>query len=116
MDGKLPALLMKREEDSFYDMANLFPKHTGLPFVVWVSVRGGARHDVRVKVTPGPKAQRSEMISIGLRPSVHVIDGSMEAQDLVLVTRWIELNRNVLLQYWNEQIDTVDLVRSIRPL
>jgi hypothetical protein len=30
-------------------MANLGEKHTGLPFVVWISVRGGARHDVRLK-------------------------------------------------------------------
>jgi hypothetical protein len=37
--------------DEFFDVANLFPKHTGLPFVVWISYRGGARHDIRVKVS-----------------------------------------------------------------
>jgi predicted RNase H-like HicB family nuclease len=35
-----------------FEMANLFPKHTGLPFVVWISVKGGARHDVRFTGSP----------------------------------------------------------------
>lgn len=39
-----------------FELANLFPKHTGLPFVVWISARGGARHDVRVKVSRGAEA------------------------------------------------------------
>ena len=37
------------DEDPFA-MANLPPRLTGLPMVVWASERMGARHDVRVKV------------------------------------------------------------------
>src|SRR5207248_11731801 len=37
-------------EDDAYTMANLRPAFTGLPMVVWVSERGNAQHDVRVKV------------------------------------------------------------------
>ena len=32
---------------ALFDMANLRPDRTGLPFVVFISQRGGARHDVR---------------------------------------------------------------------
>src|SRR5262245_39699710 len=60
-----------------FEMANLFPKHTGLPFVVWISVRGGARHDVRVKVSASAKAIPGEMITVGIRPDVQVIEGEM---------------------------------------
>jgi hypothetical protein len=38
------------EAEAPYEMANLMPRMTGLPMVVWVSERGRARHDVRVKV------------------------------------------------------------------
>lgn len=38
------------EEDDLFEMANLFPRTTGLPMTVWVSPHGNARHDVRVKV------------------------------------------------------------------
>ena len=103
-------------EESFYEMANLFPRHTGLPFVVWISVRGGARHDVRVKVASGPKAQSGDMVSVGLRPYVHVVEGKMDGHDLELLTQWIELNRDALVRYWNEEIDTVDVVSAMRSI
>ena len=38
------------EGDELFEMANLFPRTTGLAMTVWVSPRGNARHDVRVKV------------------------------------------------------------------
>jgi hypothetical protein len=37
---------------ALFEMANLRPERTGLPFVVFISQRGGARHDVRVKLAP----------------------------------------------------------------
>ena len=106
------------EEEACYEMANLFPKHTGLPFVVWVSIRGRARHDVRVRVSLGSKVQPDDFISVGIRPAVHVIDGdgAMIPYQLGLLTEWIELNRETILQYWNEEIDTVDLAAAIRPV
>jgi hypothetical protein len=39
------------EADELYEMANLYPAETGLPMTVWVSPRGRARHDVRVRST-----------------------------------------------------------------
>ena len=50
------------EDEAFFEMANLFSKHTGLPFVVWISYKGGAQHDIRVKVSRGPKVNPSGMI------------------------------------------------------
>jgi len=38
------------ESDELFEMANLFLRTTGLPMTVWVSPRGNARHDVRVKI------------------------------------------------------------------
>ena len=102
--------------DSFFDMANLYPKHTGLPFVVWISVQGNARHDVRVKVSLSPKAQPGEMISVALRPEVRVVDGDLSAEQFQLLTQWIELNREVLLQYWTGDIDIVDAVSLIQKI
>ncbi|HLH03900.1 MAG TPA: DUF4160 domain-containing protein [Bryobacteraceae bacterium] len=100
--------------DDQFHMANLFPKHTGLPFVVWISERGNARHDIRVKVAPGPKALPEEMTSVGLRPDVHVIQGQLSSEHLAQLKRWIELNRQTLLQYWNSEIDTVDALAALQ--
>jgi hypothetical protein len=97
-------------------MSNLFPKTTGLPFVVWISVRGNAGHDVRVRVAPGPKAQANDMVSVAIRPEVRVVEGSMKPADLQLLSRWIELNRETIVQYWNEEIDTSDVIAALRPV
>jgi len=36
------------EADDLFEMANLYPRETGLPMTIWVSPRGNARHDVRI--------------------------------------------------------------------
>jgi hypothetical protein len=103
--------------DDLFLMANLNPRLTGLPFVVWISPRGNARHDVRVKVSPGPRAQPTEMVSVGLRPEVHVVEGTLKAADLELLRQWVALNLDVLVRYWDGDIEftdeAMDALRSI---
>ena len=50
------------DTEDLFTMSNLSPRRTGRPFVVWVSPKGGAPHDVRVKVSRGPKAIPGEFI------------------------------------------------------
>jgi hypothetical protein len=38
----------------------------------------------------------------------------MSASDLAALKAWIELNRDVLLQYWEGEIDTKDALDSIQ--
>jgi len=104
------------DSEALFEMANLFSKHTGLPFVVWISYRGGAQHDVRVKVSPGVRAFPSQMVSVAIRPNVRVVEGKMGASDLALLTKWVELNREVLVKYWDGDIDTKDAIEAIRPI
>jgi hypothetical protein len=106
----------RHDAEAPFEMANLFPKHTGLPFVVWISYKGGAQHDVRVKVSPGPKAHPSEMVSVAIRPSAQVVEGKMKAADFALLAKWIHLNHDVLVKYWDGDIDTKDAVEAIRPI
>ena len=107
---------ISEDSDGTYEMANLFSEHTGLPFVVWISTKAGARHDVRVKVAPGPHVHPSDLTSVAIRPDIRVVHGEMRASDLVLLTKWINLNRDVLLKYWEETIDTGDAVEAIRAI
>ena len=96
-----------------FEMANLFPKHTGLPFVVWISYRGGARHDVRVKVSRNAKAIPAEMISVAIRPDVHIVEGSMDSGEFGRLQDWIERNRETLIAYWEGEIDTQDALEAL---
>src|SRR5215213_6887933 len=95
-----PYVIARPEGQALFEMANLRPERTGLPFVVLISQKGGARHDVRVKVAHGARVRPSEMVTVAVRPAVRVIRGSLEASDLALPRHGIELNRDVLVKYW----------------
>jgi hypothetical protein len=91
------------EDEGLFEMANVRPELTGLPFIVWISEKGNARHDVRVKVSPGRRA-REFVASVSVRPQVEVVAGELSAGDLALVRAWIELNRDVIVDFWNGDI------------
>jgi hypothetical protein len=102
---------------ALFDMANLRPERTGLPFVVFISQRGGARHDVRIKLARGVKVRPSEMITVAVRPTPRLVRGKLSAPEFDLVRRWIEGNMDVLVDYWNGDIEyTEDALAAIRPV
>jgi hypothetical protein len=105
------------ESDELYEMANLFPRTTGLPMTVWVSPRGGARHDARVKVslTPG-RMDIANTAVVGIRPQPNLIHGTLPPGDLAAVQAWITLNEAVLIEFWDETIDAVELGGRLRKL
>src|SRR5438270_13102497 len=99
---------------ALFEMANLCPERTGLPFVVFISQRGGARHDVRVKVARGAKVRPSEMVTVAIRPRVRVIRGRLDPQDLALLEQWISRNVETLIKYWDGDIEyTEDAIAAI---
>lgn len=104
--------------EGLFEMANLSPKRTGLPFVVWISPKAGATHGVRVKVSKGPKVKPAELISVAIRPHVQVVGGgNMTAHDLALLKKWVELNQDVIVKYWDGEIEyTEDAIASLKPI
>lgn len=100
-----------------FEMANLSSKRTGLPFVVWISLKAGAPDDVCLKVSKGPVLHSSEFVSVAIRPTIRVVEGSLNEHDLALLTEWIELNRDVILKHWDGDIEyTEDAIAALKPL
>lgn len=98
-----------------YEMANLSPRTTGLPLTVWVSPRGHARHDARIKVslTPG-KMDIDNVAVVAIRPAPECLAGDLAAADFQQIASWITLNEPALLDYWDEAIDTAELIGRLR--
>ena len=86
--------------------------------VVWVSERGLARHDVRVKVSMvhGPRVQYADMATVAVRPGPRLVAGQLSAADLQAVSQWIRLNEAALVAYWDCQIDAAELLQRLRSL
>ncbi len=101
--------------EALFEIANLTSKRTGLPFVVWISPKAGALHDVRVKVSKGAIVHSSELVSVAIRPDVRVVGGTMSAHDLTLLKKWIESNRDAIINYWGGEIeDTADAIALMK--
>src|SRR5579862_3011668 len=104
--------------EDIFEMANLYPRTTGLPMTVWVSPRGNARHDVRIKVnmTHGNQMSADNTAVVAVRPTPHVIVGRISADDERAVSNWIMLNATTIVAYWDGDIDTVQLSQALKPL
>ena len=101
----------KTDGDELFEMANLFPRTTGLPMTLWVSPRGNARHDVRVKVnmTHGDQMNIANTAIIGVRPNPYLIAGHLSPDDQRAVFEWVSLNTDAIVDYWDGRIDTIEL-------
>lgn len=107
-----------RESRETYEMANLYPRDTGLPMTVWVSPRGRARHDARVKVclTHGDRMDATNTAVVAIQPEPRLIDGPLSTADFALVARWVVQNRDALIGYWDGDLSTLEFARAVRPL
>jgi hypothetical protein len=101
-----------------FEMANLFPRTTGLPMTVWVSPHANARYDVRVKVnmTHGNQMSIANAAVVSVRPAPRVIAGSLSPDDEEAVLQWVLLNTPALISYWEGQIDTIQRGQLLKPL
>ena len=114
-EGKRTAPVLT-DTDDLYLMANLPPRLTGLPMVIWLSERGRARHDARIKVsrTHGIRIDPAKTATVAVRPALRSVAGDLPTVDLLQVEQWIELNREVILDYWHGRIFTDELLQRIK--
>ena len=104
-------------------MSNLRPRTTGVDgVIIWISAGefagAEAQHGPRIKIVLGDKATTeglSEAVSVRLTdPPVVLVDlpGKVKKQ----VIRFVEKNREALLQHWRGELDskeTLDLLEKV---
>lgn len=111
---------IKNQSDTdLFVMDNLSPKTTGLPMTIWVSSYSNNKHGFHIKVSKDHDNQidiNNTMVVEILRPYLYLIDGNFISVDENLIYKWISINYDVLLNYWNGDIDTADLLSNLKPL
>ena len=102
-------------EADLFEMANLYPRTTGLPMTVWVSPHGGARHDARVKVSVmgGDRMVPEGAAVASIWPEPWLIEGELGRAEFAAVAGWIVANRSALLAFWDGEIDTIALGQKL---
>ena len=107
----------KKEPEDGFDMAILPSRETGLPFVVFILQDIGIIPEVRIEIARSHRVWRSQTVKVAIRPTVRLQDGYLEARELELLTRWIDLNRDSLLKYWDGEIEsTADVLQVLKPV
>jgi len=94
--------------DLFF-MTNLRPERTGLPFVVYVSLKDGVAHGPRIKVSNqyGEKASTGDWFTITIEDQPHVIGDStgLKRCDVQMAKKWVRANKDELLKIWEDDVD-----------
>jgi len=111
-----PVTAQRADEEAPFEMANLYPRDTGLPMTVWVSPKGRARHDVRIKVcmTPGDRMDPTNTAVVAVRPEPRLVTGELSPDDLARVTDWVRANAEPLVAYWDGSLSTVEFVLRLK--
>jgi hypothetical protein len=106
-------------DDELYTMVNLRGRSTGLPMNIWIGPKGHARHAARIKVQMDHRTKFDldllAVVGVAADPA-EVIEGRLTPADLALVQRYVALNRQAILDHWNEKTDGMQLTRALKPL
>ena len=102
-------------QTAIYGMANLRPDDTGLPMVIWVSEKGGAKHGPRIKVSKkmGDKIDPGNTLTVTV-PEAKQIGGTLPPKVFQQVKAFIILNGAVILQYWEQKISTKEMLDALK--
>jgi hypothetical protein len=71
---------------------------------------------VRVNITDGDQINVANTAVVVVRPTPCVIAGQLSLASAQAVFRWISLNTDALVAYWEGQIDTAELCQMLKPL
>jgi hypothetical protein len=78
----------------------------------------GASREVRVGVSRDWNVSRADMVLVAIQPDVRVVKGEMNDLDLDLLRRWVELNRDMIVKYWNSEeiVYSKDVFEAVKRL
>jgi hypothetical protein len=101
------------------DMVSYRKNKTGVDNVIFISPKGYTRHAARIKVAIEPPHSldpTSKTASIEISSGEIVAGELSDTQLLKQVQKFIELNRPLLIEYWNNKIATDELTERLKPV
>jgi hypothetical protein len=106
----------RAEEELLEEMVSYRKDVTGVDNTIFISPKGNTRHAPRIKLAIDPPLSvdpRSRTASVRIADGA-VVAGEVPARLLEQVRKFIEANRDVLLDYWEYRIDTEELRRRLK--
>lgn len=106
------------EKVKLEEMSNIRPDKTGLKMVIWIfPYTGKEKHWARIKVSKhyGNKVS-SDLFTVTIDDEPEVIGstGDIKSSDIEKVISFVKNNKKVLLQVWNDEIDSIDAAKKFK--
>jgi hypothetical protein len=108
--------VLPQETELLDDMVSLRPSRTGIDCVIFVSTGIGAQHAPRIKIAVDPPdSLNAASASASMTIHDYKVTGAYLPTHIVeQAKRFIERNHDILLRYWNCEIDTEQLIDGLR--
>jgi hypothetical protein len=106
------------EEELLEHMASFRTDATGVDNTIWISPKGRTRDAARIKVAIDPPDglnATSQTASVAVHDG-SVTEGHIPSHILQQVQEFVKINRDVLIDYWEERIDTRQLDQRLKPI
>ena len=92
------------ENDFLNEMANLSAKRYKMPANIFISAKGNAKHGARIKIQTSYSSRMDSHHLVTMTvPDKRIIGdtGELSKADIRYFERFIDANKDLLLQYWN---------------
>lgn len=107
------------DEDMLFEMANIYPEDTGLNCIVWVQSatpnNHGKHNTPRIKV----EYKNNQIpISIDDNPQILANGGNVQidSKTFKAIVKWIKINKDLLLTYYNTPMSTKVFLNSVKSI
>ncbi len=109
-------VLVAEDNDEAEDMVSLRRDLTGVDNTIFVSTKGYAQHAPRIKIAVDPPDTfNATSKSLSMAINDYSVRGEYLAPRIMeQAKQFIERNRDVLLRYWNCEIDTAELIKRLK--
>lgn len=111
-------IILHEEAMNLWEMANLRPKDTGIDnCVIWISSGEAVKYGPRIKVAKGLKWDSKNNATIPLTGMPRVIgDVGITQDDFSKIVKWIGINKEALMQFWNSELSTKEILDLLKKI
>lgn len=119
IESKLAPDLNRYEE---VGMANLLSEDTHVPCYIFIRQKPDGKHKIptiKISLIPIKQNDNSKVltISIGNVPTIIAGTVSISSSTLLKVYKWIILNQDLLIKYWNGEVyGTKQVILGLKPI
>ena len=107
--------MQRKVVDSLLEMSNLSKDKTGLAYDIWIDSGGEVRKVSHRKPRLEVILNKNELVpvSISAEPEILVNKNIRKFRE---VAKWIKINRESLLKFWNKSIDHDELLKNLKSM